>query len=220
MPQPSATAARDPFHGRRPTIHEQASGQPWDASYTGDGPAPWDLGRPQGAIARLISRGVFRGEVLDAGCGTGEHTLLLASLGLKVLGVDVAETALARARKKALDRGINAEFAEADGLHLERLERKFDSVLDCGLLHCFEGEERSAYAKSVASVTRENGTLFVLCFSSEGPDTGPHPVRREELMAAFNPIHGWEVVALETERIESHYHPNGVSAWLATVKRV
>jgi cyclopropane fatty-acyl-phospholipid synthase-like methyltransferase len=49
--------------------------------------------------------------VLDAGCGTGENALHVASLRLSVLGVDVAETALAIAREKADDRGIQAEFA-------------------------------------------------------------------------------------------------------------
>jgi 2-polyprenyl-3-methyl-5-hydroxy-6-metoxy-1,4-benzoquinol methylase len=49
--------------------------------------------------------------VLDAGCGTGENALHIASLGLSVLGVDVAETALAIAREKAADRGTQAEFA-------------------------------------------------------------------------------------------------------------
>ena len=44
--------------------------------------------------------------VLDAGCGTGENALHVASLGLPVLGVDVAETALAIPREKADERGI------------------------------------------------------------------------------------------------------------------
>ncbi len=50
-----------------------------------------------------------------------------------MLGVDVAETALAIARQKAADRGIDAEFAAADALRLDRLGRSFDTVLDCGL---------------------------------------------------------------------------------------
>src|ERR1039458_3801834 len=70
------------------------SGLPWDSSYH-DGPAPWDIGQPQPAIVRLASEGGFAGAVLDAGCGTGENALHVASLGLPVLGVDVAETALA-----------------------------------------------------------------------------------------------------------------------------
>jgi predicted RNA methylase len=39
---------------------------------------------------RLASEGGFAGAVLDAGCGTGENALHVASLGLSVLGVDVA----------------------------------------------------------------------------------------------------------------------------------
>ena len=46
----------DPFGGRRLTSHERMSGKPWDASYS-DGPAPWDIGRPQPAIVRLASKG-------------------------------------------------------------------------------------------------------------------------------------------------------------------
>jgi hypothetical protein len=45
--------------------------------------------------------------------GSHEDTDLVASLGLPVLGVDVAETALGIARQKAADRGIKAEFATA-----------------------------------------------------------------------------------------------------------
>ena len=79
------------------------TGLPWDASYY-DGPAPWDTGQPQPAIVRLA-----------------------------VLGVDVAETALAIAREKAADRGIEVEFAAADAFQLERLGRRFKTVLDCRL---------------------------------------------------------------------------------------
>src|SRR5512133_90472 len=144
----SRTLADDPFRGRQPTSHERLTGLPWDASYH-DGPAPWDVGQPQPAIVRLASKGGFAGTVLDAGCGTGENALYLASLGLSVLGVDVAETALAMARAKATDRGIKVEFAAADALQLERLGRKFDTVLDVGLFHAFDRDERARYAASL-----------------------------------------------------------------------
>ncbi|MBE3014556.1 class I SAM-dependent methyltransferase [Microbispora sp. NEAU-D428] len=195
------------------------TGLPWDASYH-DGPAPWDTGRPQPAIVRLASEGGFAGAVLDAGCGTGENALHVASLGLPVLGVDVAETALAIARAKAGDRGIEAEFAAADALRLGRLGRRFETVLDCGLFHTFDGDERSGYVTSLASVTEPGGTLYVLCFSDDGPDTGPHPVSRDELGAAFAPGNGWSVVAIEPDRVQTRYHDDGAPAWLATIRRI
>src|SRR5215813_15033215 len=124
MSEEAKNAGNDPLAGRQPTSHERMSGKPWDASYH-DGPAPWDIGRPQPAIVRLASEGGFVGALLDAGCGTGENALHVASLGLSVLGVDVAETALTIAQQKAADRGIQVEFAAADALQLERLGRKF-----------------------------------------------------------------------------------------------
>jgi SAM-dependent methyltransferase len=194
------------------------SGRPWDASYH-DGPAPWDVGQPQPAVVKLALDGGFTGSVLDAGCGTGENALHVAARGLSVVGVDVAPTAVAIARQKAEDRGIPAEFAVADALHLERLGRTFDTVLDCGLFHSFDTQERPAYVASLALVAGPGATLYVLCFSDQGPDVGPHPVSRDELSAAFGPATGWRVIAVEPNRVLTRFHDNGAPAWLATMTR-
>ena len=63
--------------------------------------------------------------MLDAGCGTGENALHVASLGLSVLGVDVAATALAIARAKADDRGIEVGFAAADAFQPDRVQTRY-----------------------------------------------------------------------------------------------
>lgn len=219
MSEQTGTPADDPFNGRRPTSHERLTGLPWDASYH-SGPPPWDIGRPQPAIVRLASASGFAGAVLDAGCGTGENSLHVASLGLSVLGVDVAETALAIARAKAGDRGVNVEFALADAIHFERLGRRFETVLDCGLFHTFDVAERPGYVASLASVAQHDGTLYVLCFSNEGSDRVPYPISQEELRAAFNPSNGWNVAAIEPDRIQTRFHDDGAPAWLATIKRI
>lgn len=134
-------SAADPYRGRTPTSHERMAGVPWDASY-GDGPAPWEIGHPQPAIARLVARVPLDAPVLDVGCGSGENTLLIASPGVAILGVDVAETAVAMTREKAAGRGIDAEFAVADALHLEHLGWTFTSVVDSALFHTFDEPER------------------------------------------------------------------------------
>ena len=210
----------DPLHGRRPTSHERMTGDSWEASYL-DGPAPWDIGRPQPAVVRLTSERAFAGAVLDVGCGTGDNALHIASQGLSVLGGDVAETALAIAREKARERGVDVEFVTADALRLDRLGRTFDTVLDCGLFHTFDSDERPGYVASLALVTRQDGTLYVLCFSDDEPDTGPHPVSQDELKESFGPKSGWRVAAVEADRIETRFHGDrGAPAWCATLKRV
>ena len=219
MTNQSGSAANDLLRDRQPSAHEREHNQPWDTSYH-HGPAPWDIGRPQAAVVRVAAAGGFTGAVLDAGCGTGENTLHIAALGLPVLGVDVAQTALAMAREKAHERGSKAEFAAADAFHLERLGRKFDTVLDCGLFHTFEGDERARYVASVALVTEPGATLYVLCFSDAEPDAVPHPVREDELRAAFMPTAGWKIGSLEATRIETRMHEHGAPAWLATIKRI
>jgi SAM-dependent methyltransferase len=226
MSDRSRSLTNDPFGGRRPTSHERMAGQPWDASYH-DGPAPWDIGRPQPAVVRLASAGGFAGAVLDVGCGTGENALHIASLGLSVLGVDVAETALEIARNKAraaarkID-AIDVEFTAADALQLERLGRRFQTVLDCGMFHTLDDDdERTRYVASLASVTEHGGTLYVLCFSDAGPDTGPHPISQDELRAAFKRNNGWDIAAIKPERTHTRFHgDHGAPAWLATIKRL
>ncbi|GAA4478031.1 class I SAM-dependent methyltransferase [Rhodococcus olei] len=215
MSERSGPLADDPFGGRRPTSHERTTGQPWDASYHG-GPAPWDTGRPQPAVVRVAAAGGFTGAVLDVGCGTGENALYLASTGLPVLGVDVADTALAIARDKATDRGIEARFEDVDALRLSRVGRRFTTVLDCGLFHTFDREEQQRYLASLAAVIERDGVLILLCFSDVAPGTGPHPVGRDELRAAFD-SGGWRVVSVEPERIQTRFHGDeGAPAWLAT----
>jgi SAM-dependent methyltransferase len=220
MSEQTGARAGDSYSGRRPTSHERQAGRPWDASYL-DGPAPWDTGQPQPAIVRLAGEGVFAGAVLDAGCGTGENALHVAALGLHVLGVDVAGTALSMAREKAADRGLDADFVVADALHLDRLGRTFDTVLDCGLFHTFDSEERRDYEASLASVTGPGGKLYVLCFSDVGPGTtGPHPVGEAELRGAFTRSGGWSVASISPDRIQTRFDAHGAPAWLAKIERV
>lgn len=211
------TQADDCYGGREPTSHERRAGQPWDASYFG-GPAPWDIGQPQPAIVRLAREGAFIGAVLDAGCGTGENSLHVASLGLHVLGVDVAETALSIARNKAAARGIDADFVVADAFHLDRLGKVFDTVLDCGLFHTFNSDERRDYVASLASITGRGGVLQLVCFSDVGAECGPHPVSQNELMAAFRPGSGWSIVSIGPERLETRFAAY-LPAWLVKIER-
>ena len=81
----------------------------WDDSYAGP-PPPWDIGRPQPAFVRLAEAGALTGALLDAGCGTGEHTILAALHGARALGIDVSPRAIEIARRKAAERGIDASF--------------------------------------------------------------------------------------------------------------
>src|SRR5258708_26127757 len=100
----------------------------WDDSYAADTPAPWDIGRPQPTFVRLADEGRLTGRLLDAGCRTGENALLAASRGADVTGIDVAPTALARARAHASERRPTPRFEASDAPHPARLTLTVDTA--------------------------------------------------------------------------------------------
>ena len=178
------------------------------------------MGRRATAAGRrpLCAAGAFVGPVLDAGCGSGENALAIAARGLEVVGVDVAPTAIRQAREKAAARGIAATFLVADALRLDRLGRTFPSVLDCGLFHTFDDDERAAYVESVGAVTKPGSVLHLLCVSDLAPgDQGPRRISRSDLRASFGA--GWKVVSIEADRVETNFDPSGLPAWLSRIER-
>jgi len=188
----------------------------FDASYAGT--PPWDIGRPQAAFLELAQGGVLRGRVLDVGCGTGEHALLAARLGHQATGVDTAQTAIAIAHDKARDRGLAARFLVQDALQLSDLNEQFDSVLDCGLFHVFEDDDRVRYVDSLRAVLPPGGCMYMLCFSDRQPgDWGPRRVAQDEIKASFRD--GWLVDSIEASRIETINIPDGALAWRVSLSR-
>lgn len=184
------------------------------------GTPPWDIGRAQPALARIASGGEAHGPVLDAGCGTGENALAFAAEGYDVVGVDAIEDAVAAARAKASARGLSAEFLVQDALELDGLGREFGTVVDSGLFHTFDDDERPRYVDSLAAVTGPGALVHVLCFSEHEPGGGgPRRVTRAELRETFG--HGpFRVLRIEPAEMATNLDGGGRKAWLATVERV
>jgi 2-polyprenyl-3-methyl-5-hydroxy-6-metoxy-1,4-benzoquinol methylase len=182
------------------------------------GEPPWDIGRPQPAIVRLAEDGAIGGTVLDVGCGTGENALYIASRGLDVLGVDAAPTAIERARAKAAERGVRAEFVVADALALGGLGRTFDVAIDCGLFHTFSDADRVRFERSLRAALRPGARYFLLCFSEHQPgDMGPRRVTEREIRETF--AGGWTVDAVVAERFAARLPDGGAIAWQASLTR-
>jgi cyclopropane fatty-acyl-phospholipid synthase-like methyltransferase len=198
------------------------TGGSWDEAYR-ENFAPWDIGRPQPAILRVAEWGGLVEPVLDSGCGSGEHALLAASMGLEVRGVDVSQEAIERARAKARQRGLSAEFMVGDVLALDeipRLEPPFRTVIDTGCFHTFSNADRPIYASSLAAVTDTGSVLHLLCFSELTPGTdGPRRVTQGEITATFS--RDWEVESIEPDAfaVSSLWPGPTPSAWLARIVR-
>jgi SAM-dependent methyltransferase len=179
---------------------------------------PWDIDRPQPALAALADEGAIAGRVLDIGCGTGEHALMAAALGLDATGIDLAPAALAAAERKARERGKTARFLRYDARRLAELGERFDTVLDSGLFHIFDGENRTAYVESLSAALAQGGRYFMLGFSDSQPgDWGPHRLSRTDIECAF--AGGWRIDAIEPVALEITMDPNTIAAWRARITR-
>jgi SAM-dependent methyltransferase len=183
-----------------------------------EGTPPWDIGRPQKALLELAEAGSIAGRVLDVGCGTGEHALMAASLGLAATGIDSAPAAIAIAIDKAQGRGLVARFLVWNALDLAAIDEQFDTVVDCGLFHVFDDDDRAQFVGSLRAVLPTGGCYLMLCFSDRQPgDWGPRRVTQDEIRASFDD--GWQVDSIEAAKIELNIDPNGAMAWLARIRR-
>lgn len=193
----------------------------FESAYAGQ--APWDIGRPQTAFVEAAAQ--VQGSILDAGCGTGDISLFFAERGHKVTGIDYLAEPIARAKRKAAERGLSANFLVVDALALANLPEMFDSAVDSGLFHVFSDSDRSRYVAGLASVIKPGGRLFLQCFSDAEPGTqGPRRISRAELAAAF--ADGWAIESVSPVRFEVRpdlqdltFSEGGPHAWFVVVRR-
>ena len=190
---------------------------------------PWVIGEPQPAIVGVERAGLIRGKVLDVGCGTGEHTILLTRLGYDVLGVDFAPRAVEQAGRNAEAKNVEARFDVADAMKLGDQPR-YDTIVDSALFHIFDDTDRPKYVASLHGACRPGGIVHVLALSDAGRGFGPE-VSDEVIREAF--ADGWVLESLEptTYRgVVSEVHAGALDlpvgtrvdepAWLATARRV
>jgi SAM-dependent methyltransferase len=153
---------------------------------------PWDIGKPQPPFVAVADQIVS--PVLDAGCGTGGASLFFAARGAQVTGIDFVEEAIRRARAKADERGLAVEFLVKDAMTLGDWDKSFASVIDSGLFHIYDGDERKRYVQGLAHVLKPGGRLFLFSFNDD-PGWPAGGVSRQELYDAF--ADGWEIQSLE-----------------------
>ena len=105
----------------------------------------------------------FRGkEVLECGCGGGQHTSFTAPYAKSITAVDLNTVDLARKKNADLS---NAEFIEADIMSMD-LGKKFDIVFSIGVLQHTDNPDRAF--ENIKRHLRPAGRLIVWVYSAEG----------------------------------------------------
>lgn len=101
--------------------------------------------------------------ILDCSCGIGTQALGLAQRGHSVVGTDLSEGAIRRARREAAQRGLAIRFEVADFRDLSTLDESgFDAVLsaDNALPHLDSEGDLARAARSTLAKLRPGGLLI------------------------------------------------------------
>ncbi len=97
--------------------------------------------------------------VLDAGCGSGRHTLALLREGLEVRALDSSQTALDIASELTAPYGNKVKYDLGNLTCLPFEDASFDAVLCWGVLHYLTGEEFSQALNELYRVLKPDGFL-------------------------------------------------------------
>jgi ubiquinone/menaquinone biosynthesis C-methylase UbiE len=121
------------------------------------------------------------GAVLDAGCGTGSLSVLLAEAGHLVTGVDAAPGMVWRARAKAEAAGVRARFLRGEAADPPVGDRPFDTVLERHVVWTLPDPHRAL--RRWVSLLRPEGRLVLVegRWRESGESTAPYVAGAESL---------------------------------------
>jgi cyclopropane fatty-acyl-phospholipid synthase-like methyltransferase len=101
--------------------------------------------------------------ILDLGCGSGRHAILLAQKGYRVTGIDYSEGSLEIARGEARRQGLDITFRQQDMRTLDEVS-SYDAVLvmDCAFGLFDDDENEDVFARVAQSLKPGGGVLLNL----------------------------------------------------------
>lgn len=117
----------------------------------------------------ILSKYLFYNErVLDVGCGSGSVSFYVASMGNKVVGIDISQKAIGICNETSKLLGLTnfTEFKVADCFSFKSRE-KFDFIIVIEVLEHLEEDERAI--ERFSELLNKNGKLFISVPSKNSP---------------------------------------------------
>lgn len=176
---------------------------------------PWDTGITPPEVAEAVEgpNALMPGRALDLGCGTGTNSLYLARHGWRVVGVDLAPTAIRQARRKAKEAGLSVEFHTADVTRLDFLQPPFDLALDIGCFHALDSEGWTHYRDQLRRLLRPGACFMLYAF-------GPRRGRLMDMGITPDEVRQLFDSEFQVLRVDGGTDPSGPSAawyWLERI---
>jgi methyl halide transferase len=184
------------------------------------GDLPWDINRPDFNLVNSIKTfDIKAGRALDIGCGTGDNVIWLSKMGFSATGIDISETAIAMAQKKADENKISASFYVSDFLSEKVPENPYDFVFDRGCFHTFDRKKkRKMFASNVSQVLKPGGLWLSLAgnYDDGRLEKGPPKRKASEIAKAVEQY--FEILSMAQGRFDSNDEvPSKI--WICLMKR-
>ncbi|WP_395747927.1 methyltransferase domain-containing protein [Prosthecobacter sp.] len=162
----------------------------WDQAYQ-ENFTPWDKGLPAPPLVEWLAGNKLAGRVLVPGCGVGHDVAHLVSRGIDAHGLDIAPTAVERAKEHYPQ--MAERFVCAD---LFTFRGQYDAIVEHTCLCALPPEWRVKYRDAVASLLKPGGLLVGVFFINPEMDPGetgpPFGISMDELTTLF--ADGFQVI--------------------------
>ena len=132
--------------------------------------APWERRDVADTWRRLLegTDAPVTGRALDVGCGSGRDAVYLAKQGWSVTAVDSVDKALASARRRAAEEGVEVQWVKGDVAALDRLglEPGYNLLYDFGCIHGLSDAARTGAAAGLTHLAAPGATLLMVAFKA------------------------------------------------------
>ena len=162
----------------------------WEEMYQ-RGETHWDRGSASPPLAEWVTanRDKLNGRVIVIGCGTGHDVAFLHRQGVDVWGLDIAPTALEKAKAQYPEVPTDHWLCEDLFNPPSTLRRQFDVVVEHTCLSGIPPELRTNYRDGVLALSKPGGLIAGVWFINpdlEPDHVGPpYPLPVERLDAMF-----------------------------------
>src|SRR5262249_43541808 len=149
--------------------------------------APWEQ-RDVAEMWRPMLEGLdppAPGRALDGGCGSGRDAVYLAKRGWQVTAVDNVDKALAGARQRSAEEGVEVQWVRGDVAELDRLglEPGYDLLYDIGCIHGLSDSGRRGAAAGLTQLAAPGATLLIGAFKANRHPFLPRGMNEEDVVA-------------------------------------
>ena len=163
-------------------------GTDWESHYQ-SGEIPWEKGAAHPALVAFQKSNPVHGRVLVPGCGTGHDVRALAATADEVIGLDIAPSAVARAKQQPT---VGAESYQLGDLFAlpAKMRGAFDVVFEHTCFCAIDPSMREKYVDAVAGALKPGGHLIAIFYLDPDLEPGqsgpPFGVTKAELDALFS----------------------------------